>query len=220
MRSLAFTARAGRRGRDWRRLRSGADFGWLAANADGQVGQGRRRSADLRRPAGHDRQHARRRAEGRRRAPRPASRGCTGAPNGHFYVLSVQEVITPTAQAVRRGEGRRSPRSCTARSSRRTSRTTREAARGLEGGDVSRRRPSEPHRRGCEGVRRMSSWRPGSRRSRGARSLARSVVGLRTPRARSRRRTLGGGSQSSRQGLGARDCAGLSQAVRRQVPRA
>jgi hypothetical protein len=97
MRSLAFARRTSAEAAI-RRLQEGADFGWLAANAEGQVARGTQgvfvfdgkpvTTDSL--PAGMQKELA---------AARAGDARLYASPEGQFYVLSVQQVITPSAKA-------------------------------------------------------------------------------------------------------------------------
>ena len=87
-----------------RKLREGADFGWLAANAEGQVDKGAPGLLAFDgRPVTTDSM-----PDGMQKALAGAKAGefrLYASPEGHFYVLAVQQVIAPSAETVRRGQG-------------------------------------------------------------------------------------------------------------------
>jgi hypothetical protein len=95
-RSLAFSRRAAAEDA-MRRLREGADFGWLASNAAGQVDKGARGLLTFDgRPVTTDSM-----PEGVRKALAGVKAGESrlyASPEGYFYVLAVQQVIAPTAR--------------------------------------------------------------------------------------------------------------------------
>lgn len=96
VRSLAFTAR-GAAEEAVRKLRDGADYGWLATTAEGQVDKGTQGLVALDgRPVTIDSMPA-----GMQQALAGAKAGdfrLYASPEGHFYALAVQEVIAPSAK--------------------------------------------------------------------------------------------------------------------------
>lgn len=96
VRSLAFTRRAAAEAA-MRKLREGADYGWLASNGDGQVPKGTQGLLAFdARPVTTDSM-----PDGVQKALTGAKAGESrlyASPEGHFYVLSVQQVIASTAK--------------------------------------------------------------------------------------------------------------------------
>jgi hypothetical protein len=97
LRSLAFAQRAAAEDA-MRKLREGTDFAWLAANAAGQVAKGARGLLTFDgRPVTADSMPA-----GLSKALAGSKTGdlrMYASPEGHFYVLSVQQMIPPTPRA-------------------------------------------------------------------------------------------------------------------------
>jgi parvulin-like peptidyl-prolyl isomerase len=96
IRSLAFTGRPAAE-KAMRKLREGADYGWMLANAEGQVDKG---AAGLLtfdgRPVTTSSM-----PEGLQKALTGAKSGelrLYGSPEGHFYVLAIQQAIVPNAK--------------------------------------------------------------------------------------------------------------------------
>jgi parvulin-like peptidyl-prolyl isomerase len=97
LRSLAFTRRGAAEGA-MQKLRGGADFGWLAANAEGQVPKGAEGLLVLN--AGQPVTTSSM-PEGMRKAvagPKAGEFRLYPSPEGYFYVLAIQQVIAPTAR--------------------------------------------------------------------------------------------------------------------------
>lgn len=96
VRSLAFTGRAAAEAAI-RKLREGADYGWLASNAEGQVAKGTPGLMTFDgRPVTTDSM-----PEGVRKSLAGARSGefkLHASPEGHFYVLAVQQVIASNAK--------------------------------------------------------------------------------------------------------------------------
>lgn len=96
LRSLAFTSRAAAEGAI-RKLREGADYGWLASNAGGQVAKGTPGVLTFEsRPVTTETM-----PEGVRKALAGAKAGehrLYASPEGHVHVLTLQELIASTAK--------------------------------------------------------------------------------------------------------------------------
>ena len=173
----------------------------------GPGGQGGAGAADVRRPAGHDRQHAGRHAEGR------------GGRQGR-RIAAVREPGGPCLRPRRAAGDRRRARSRTTRSGKRSRRscTTRRSGRPWRSTPAScaRSRRSRRTSRGCSDAETMEADQcagAGHRRSRWAPARCR-------PTARRRRSGRSAAARRrSQQGLGGKDCLRrVPQGVRGQVP--